>query len=73
MWSGEKDGDTHSPLNWDDSMAHLSSHSGDAARITGQRFERGIYIKRLYVNAKRGWSESEWEDPTKGSRYGKSA
>lgn len=54
MWSGGKDGDTHSPLDWDDSMARLSSHPGDAARITGERFERGIYIERIYLNAKRG-------------------
>ncbi len=73
MWSGGKDGDTHSLLNWDDSMAHLSSHSGDAARITGQRFKRGTYIERIYLNAKRGWSESERESPMKGPRYGGSA
>jgi len=54
-------------------MPHLSSPSGDAARITGERFEWGIYIERIYLNAKRGSSESECENPMKGRRYGGSA
>lgn len=53
-WSGEQDGDTHSLLNAGDSMAHLRSHSGDTTRITGQRFEQGTYIERIYQDAKRG-------------------
>lgn len=35
-------------------MAHLRSHSGDTARITGQRFEQGTYLERIYLKAKRG-------------------
>ncbi len=54
MWSGGKDGDTHSLLDWDDSMAHLSTHTGDATRVTGERFKRGTYIERIYLNVKRG-------------------
>ena len=70
MWSGGKDGDTHSPLDRDESMAHLCSHTEDAARITGERFEWGTYIERIYLDAKRGWSESERESPTRKTRYG---
>ncbi|GCE16688.1 hypothetical protein KDK_04880 [Dictyobacter kobayashii] len=73
MWSGGKDGDTHSPLDRDESMAHLCSHPEDAARITGQRFKRGTYIECIYLNAKRGWSESECKNPMKGTGYGGSA
>ncbi len=54
-------------------MARPSSHPGDAARITGQRFKQGTYIERTYLNAKRGWSESEGEGSRKSTRYGGSA
>jgi hypothetical protein len=54
-------------------MARFSSHPGDAARVRGQRFKQGTYIERLYVNAKRGWSESEGESSRKSIRYGGSA
>jgi len=65
-----EDGDTHSPLDRNESMPHFCSHTEDAARITGQRFKRGTYIERIYLNAKRGWSESERKDPMKGTCYG---
>ncbi|GHO88565.1 hypothetical protein KSZ_65710 [Dictyobacter formicarum] len=70
---GWEDGDTHSPLDRDESIAHLCSHPGDAARITGEQFKRGTYIERTYLNAKRGWPESECKDPMEGTGYGGSA